>query len=121
MNDNITGKSNQPNKDLVIKYGKFSTIALIILFVWTIVAYILVTYYIKSESTISILGNIYSLILIINCYCSFKLFDAMYNSLVVSFVVAVAILFSSMILYSVISLALIIYLIYKSKKLVEKI
>lgn len=120
MDSNMLRENNQKKKELIIKYGKFSTIALIVLFVWTIIAYVFVTYYIKSQSTVNILGNIYSFILIINCYCSLKLFDVMYNSLVVAFVVAVAILFSSMILYSIISLALIIFLIYKSKKLLEK-
>lgn len=120
MNNNLTGKGDKTNKASVAKYGKFSTIALIILVVWTIAAYILVTYYIKSQSTISFLGNIYNLILLINCYCSLKLFDAMYNSMVVAFVVALVILFSSMILYSIISLAIMVFLIYKSKKLLEQ-
>lgn len=121
MNDNLIEKSNKTNKELVIKYGRFSTIALIVLVIWTIAAYILVTYYIKSQLAVSFLSNIYNLILIINCFCSLKLFDAMYNSMVVAFVVAIVILFSSMILYSVISLAIMIYLIYKSKKLLKQI
>lgn len=121
MNNNETGNTKRSTKASIIRYGKFSTIALISLIVWTIIAYILVTYYIKSPSAISFMSNIYSLILLINCYCSLKLFDIMYNSMVVAFVVAVVILFSSMILYSVISVAIIIYIIYKSKKLAEKI
>jgi len=121
MSNNMTGKTNKSNKESLLKYRKFSIIALITLVVWTILSYILVTYYIKSPSTVSFLSNVYSLILLINCYCSLKLFDFMYNSMIVAFVVAVIILFSSMILYSVISVGIIIYLIYKSKKLVEQI